>query len=47
MNNCLTCKYSHYDEIADRYYCAPRLSYIDILLDSEECKTYERSEECE
>lgn len=45
MQNCVTCKHSFYDKIGEQYFCRLYMGYIDILLDQEECKSYEKSEE--
>lgn len=45
MQNCLTCKNTVYDEQQDEYICKARNATIFILLDAEDCKSYERGEE--
>lgn len=47
MSNCLSCKHSCYDKDTDVYSCIVYMANIDILLDSEECRSYEKSEETE
>lgn len=42
MSNCLICKHAAYDPVEDKYWCWSRLTHIDILLEPEECKTYEQ-----
>lgn len=47
MQNCLTCSLGTYDDSTDTYFCKARQVKIYILLEPEECKSYEKSEETE